>query len=66
MVEDMLIEHALNYPWHNAVFDVRDGKVSDRTMWETNQKSHPVHIDHSTDNILINVSGATLARASIE
>jgi nitrite reductase/ring-hydroxylating ferredoxin subunit len=45
----------LTCPWHYAVFDVRNGKVSDRTVWAKNQTSYPVNIDESTGDILINV-----------
>jgi nitrite reductase/ring-hydroxylating ferredoxin subunit len=45
----------LTCPWHYAVFDVRNGKVSDRTVWAKNQTSYPVNIDESTVDILINV-----------
>ena len=45
----------LTCPWHYAVFDVRSGKVSDRTVWAKNQTSFPVNIDESTGDILVNV-----------
>ncbi len=46
----------LTCPWHYAVFDVRNGKVSDRTVWAKNQTSYPVNVDDSTGDILVNVS----------
>ena len=45
----------LTCPLHYAVFDVRNGKVSDRTVWAKNQTSYPVNIDESTGDILVNV-----------
>ena len=45
----------LTCPWHYAVFDVRNGKVSDRTVWAKNQTSYPVNIDESKGDILVNV-----------
>jgi nitrite reductase/ring-hydroxylating ferredoxin subunit len=45
----------LTCPWHYAVFDVRNGKVSDRTVWAKNQTSYPVKVDQSTGDILVNV-----------
>jgi nitrite reductase/ring-hydroxylating ferredoxin subunit len=45
----------LTCPWHYAVFDVRNGKVSDRTVWAKNQTSYPVNVDDSTGDILVNV-----------
>lgn len=45
----------LTCPWHYAVFDVRNGKVSDRTVWAKNQTSYPVNVDEGTGDILVNV-----------
>jgi nitrite reductase/ring-hydroxylating ferredoxin subunit len=45
----------LTCPWHYAVFDIRNGKVSDRTVWAKNQTSYPVKVDESTGDILVNV-----------
>ena len=45
----------LTCPWHYAVFDVRNGKVSDRTVWAKNQATYPVSVDDSTGDILVNV-----------
>jgi nitrite reductase/ring-hydroxylating ferredoxin subunit len=53
--EGNLEGYNLTCPWHYAVFDVRNGKVSDRTVWAKNQTSYPVNVDQSTGDILINV-----------
>ena len=53
--EGKLEGHNLTCPWHYAVFDVRNGKVSDRTVWAKNQTSYPVNVEESTGDILINV-----------
>jgi nitrite reductase/ring-hydroxylating ferredoxin subunit len=53
--EGNLEGYNLTCPWHYAVFDVRNGKVSDRTVWAKNQTSYPVNVDESTGDILINV-----------
>jgi nitrite reductase/ring-hydroxylating ferredoxin subunit len=45
----------LTCPWHYAVFDVRNGKVSDRTIWAKNQTSYPVDVEEGTGDILVNV-----------
>jgi nitrite reductase/ring-hydroxylating ferredoxin subunit len=45
----------LTCPWHYAVFNVRNGKVSDRTVWAKNQTSYPVNVDDSTGDILVNI-----------
>jgi nitrite reductase/ring-hydroxylating ferredoxin subunit len=53
--EGNLDGYNITCPWHYAVFDVRNGKVSDRTVWAKNQTSYPVNIDESTGDILVNV-----------
>ena len=53
--EGKLEGHSLTCPWHYAVFDVRSGRVSDRTVWAKNQTSYPVRIDEATGDILVNV-----------
>jgi glycine betaine catabolism B len=45
----------LTCPWHYAVFDVRTGKVSDKTVWAKNQTSYPVNIDENTGDIFVNL-----------
>lgn len=57
--EGKLDGYNLTCPWHYAVFDVRNGKVSDRTVWAKNQTSYPVNIDEGTGDILVNVRGGT-------
>lgn len=52
--EGKLEGHNLTCPWHYAVFDVRSGRVSDRTVWAKNQTSYPVRIEGNGD-ILVNV-----------
>jgi nitrite reductase/ring-hydroxylating ferredoxin subunit len=53
--EGTLEGNNLTCPWHYAVFDIRNGKVSDRTVWAKNQTSYPVNVDQSTGDILVNV-----------
>jgi 3-phenylpropionate/trans-cinnamate dioxygenase ferredoxin subunit len=43
----------LTYPSHYAVFDVRNGKVSDATVWATDLKSYPVEVEEDTGGIWI-------------
>lgn len=45
----------LTCPWHYAVFDIRNAKVSDQTVWATDLSSYPVKIEQSTGNILIDL-----------
>ena len=56
----------LTCPWHYAVFDVRNGKVSDRTVWAKNQTSYPVNVDDSTGDILVNVGAGTRQKGGKE
>ncbi len=56
----------LTCPWHYAVFDVRNGKVSDRTVWAKNQTSYPINVDESTGDILINVGAGTRQKGGKE
>jgi nitrite reductase/ring-hydroxylating ferredoxin subunit len=49
--------HNLKCPWHYAVFDVRNGKVSDSTVWATNLNSYPVKV--AGNNIYVNLAKAT-------
>jgi nitrite reductase/ring-hydroxylating ferredoxin subunit len=39
------------------VFDVRNGKVSDATVWATDLKSYPVEVEEETGDILVDPNG---------
>jgi nitrite reductase/ring-hydroxylating ferredoxin subunit len=52
--EGNLEQYSLICPWHYAVFDVRNGKVSDATVWATDLKSYPVEVEDDTGDILVN------------
>jgi nitrite reductase/ring-hydroxylating ferredoxin subunit len=57
----------LKCPWHFALFDVRNGKVSTKTVWAKDLESYPVQVDQTTGDILINASSdgsADSAKAS--
>jgi ferredoxin-NADP reductase/nitrite reductase/ring-hydroxylating ferredoxin subunit len=55
-LEDGNVEgYNLTCPWHYAVFDIRNAKVSDQTVWATDLSSYPVRIEQSTGNILIDL-----------
>ncbi len=56
--EGTLLGYDLKCPWHFALFDVRNGKVSARTVWAKDLESYPVQVDQTTGDILINVSSA--------
>ena len=44
--EGNLQEYSLTCPWHYTVFDVRNGKVSDATVWATDLCIH-INISYS-------------------
>src|ERR671918_642411 len=56
--EGTLLGYDLKCPWHFALFDVRNGKVSARTVWAKDLESYPVQVDQTTSDILINVSSS--------
>jgi nitrite reductase/ring-hydroxylating ferredoxin subunit len=65
--EGTLLGYDLKCPWHFALFDVRNGKVSAKTVWAKDLESYPVQVDQTTGDILINVSSdgsADSAKAS--
>ena len=54
--EGTLLGYDLKCPWHFALFDVRNGKVSAKTVWAKDLESYPVQVDQTTGDILISVS----------
>jgi glycine betaine catabolism B len=63
-LEDGTLEgYDLTCPWHNAVFDVRNAKVSDKTVWATNLTSYPVQVDEKTGDISVNLKGSQAEEA---
>ena len=51
--EGKLEGYILTCPWHYAMFDVRNAKVSDKTVWATDLTSYPVQVDESTGDISV-------------
>jgi ferredoxin-NADP reductase/nitrite reductase/ring-hydroxylating ferredoxin subunit len=51
--EGTLEGYNLTCPWHYAIFDVRNAKVSDQTVWATDLLSYPVKVEEATGDILI-------------
>jgi nitrite reductase/ring-hydroxylating ferredoxin subunit len=58
--EGELNGYDLKCPWHYAVFDVRNGKVSDATVWATNLNSYTVKVDETNGDILVNPNGRNI------
>jgi nitrite reductase/ring-hydroxylating ferredoxin subunit len=55
--EGELNGYDLKCPWHYAVFDVRNGKFSDATVWATNLNSYTVKVDETNGDVLVNPNG---------
>lgn len=53
--EGTLNGYNLKCPWHNAIFDVRNGQVSESTVWATDQESYEVKKDDKTGDLFLNV-----------
>ena len=53
--EGTLEGYSLTCPWHYAIFDVRNAKVSDQTVWATDLNSYAVQVEDATGDILISL-----------
>ena len=55
-LEDGSLEgYELTCPWHYAVFDVRNAKVSEQTVWATDLQSYSVKVDDATGDIMVSL-----------
>ena len=53
-LEDGSLEkYELKCPWHYALFDVRNPKVSEETVWATDLKSYSVKVDEVSGDIMV-------------
>ena len=52
--EGTLDGYNLTCPWHYAIFDVRNAKVSDQTVQATDLNSYAVQIDKESGDIYVN------------
>ncbi len=53
-LEDGSLEgYELKCPWHYALFDVRNAKVSEQTVWATDMQSYFVKIDEASGDIMV-------------
>ena len=53
-LEDGSLEgYELKCPWHYALFDVRNAKVSEQTVWATDMQSYSVKIDEASGDIMV-------------
>ena len=51
--EGTLEGYELKCPWHYAIFDVRNAKVSEETVWAMHLKSYSVKVDEVSGDIMV-------------
>jgi len=54
--EGTLMGYDLKCPWHFALFDVRNGKVSAKTVWAKDMESYSVQVDEATGDVLVSTT----------
>ncbi len=55
-LEEGTIEgYCLTCPWHQAIFDVRNARVSPDAGWATDLRSFAVNVDESTGDVSVNL-----------
>lgn len=60
--EGTLQGYELKCPWHYAIFDVRNAKVSEQTVWATDLQSYPVKVDEATGDIMVSLEQQTTTK----
>jgi ferredoxin-NADP reductase/nitrite reductase/ring-hydroxylating ferredoxin subunit len=66
-LEDGSLEgYELKCPWHYAIFDVRNAKVSEQTVWATDLQSYPVKVDEATGDIMVSLQTMPVSREGEE
>jgi nitrite reductase/ring-hydroxylating ferredoxin subunit len=60
--EGTLDRYELKCPWHYAIFDVRNARVSEQTIWATDLQSYPVKVDDATGDIMVRLQTTKPAR----
>jgi ferredoxin-NADP reductase/nitrite reductase/ring-hydroxylating ferredoxin subunit len=64
--EGTLEGYELKCPWHYAIFDVRNAKVSEQTVWATDLQSYPVKVDKATGHIMVSLQTMPVSREGEE
>jgi ferredoxin-NADP reductase/nitrite reductase/ring-hydroxylating ferredoxin subunit len=64
--EGTLEGYELKCPWHYAIFDVRNAKVSEQTVWATDLQSYPVKVDEATGHIMVSLQTLPVSREGEE
>jgi ferredoxin-NADP reductase len=54
--------YELKCPWHYAIFDIRNAKVSDQTVWATDLQSYPVKVKEATGDIMVSLQAAATTK----
>jgi ferredoxin-NADP reductase len=55
-LEDGSLEgYELKCPWHYALFDIRNAKVSEQTVWATDLQSYSVKVDEASGDIMVSL-----------
>jgi ferredoxin-NADP reductase/nitrite reductase/ring-hydroxylating ferredoxin subunit len=52
-LEEGTLGYNLTCPWHYAIFDVRNAKVSDQTVWATDLNAYTVQVDEGSGDIFV-------------
>jgi glycine betaine catabolism B len=60
--EGTLEGYSLTCPWHYAIFDVRNAKVSDQTVWATDLNSYAVQVDEDSGDIFVNPNATVIRK----
>ena len=63
--EGSLDGYNLTCPWHYAIFDVRNAKVSDQTVWATDLDSYQVEVDEESGDIYVNLEAGEKGKDKI-
>ncbi|MGD1835320.1 MAG: Rieske (2Fe-2S) protein [Nitrososphaeraceae archaeon] len=50
-----LDDYNITCPWHQGIFDIRNGKASTDTNWVTDMKAYTVIVDDKSDIIYIEI-----------
>jgi ferredoxin-NADP reductase/nitrite reductase/ring-hydroxylating ferredoxin subunit len=57
--EGTIEDYRLTCPWHQAIFDVRNARVSPETGWATDLRSFAVNVDESTGDVSVSLESTS-------
>ena len=58
--------YELKCPWHYALFDVRNAKVSEQTVWATDLQSYSVKVDEGNGDIMVSPQPKSLSDTTLQ